>query len=183
MYGLVNQAISDMVTEAHGKPVWDRIRELAGAPALPFEAMESYPDELTYGLVGAASTVLETPAEDLLVAFGHFWVLQTATRHYGHLLDLGGSTLFEFLRNLDELHSRVALTFERLRPPSFEVEQLEDGALSVHYRSHRPGLAPFVRGLLLGLAERFDTVVDVEHLESQPGAGAHEVFLVRSRSS
>lgn len=179
MYGLVNQAISDMVTERHGPEIWERIRERAGAPPIPFDAMKSYPDALTYALVGAASDVLDTPAEQLLVAFGHYWVLETARRHYGHLLDLAGGTLREFLGNLDDMHGRVAITFERLQPPAFAVEELDGGDLLVHYRSDRAGLAPFVHGLLLGLADRFGTPIAVEHLESRGGDATHELFIVR----
>ena len=56
----------------------------------------------------------------------------------------------------DSEKAAIASSSVQLRKlPRFSVEDLADGALRVHYRSEREGLAPIVVGLLRGLAGRF----------------------------
>ena len=164
MYGLVNRAIQDLIVEEYGESTWREVRRLAGVQEDSFVSMDPYPDALTYSLVQAAATYLDAPPEELLEAFGRYWVLYTAREGYGDLLDQCGQSFEEFLDQLDALHSRVALTFPELLPPSFELapSDTEDNTMLLYYRSSREGLAPMVVGLLKGLAERFSTHCRVE---------------------
>ena len=98
MYGLVNRAIEGMVRSGHGEAVWNRIRARAGVEVQAFVSNEPYPDEVTYRLVAAASEVLDTRAEDILKAFGRYWVLETAVKAYGPLLRVGGRTLKDWTK-------------------------------------------------------------------------------------
>jgi hypothetical protein len=178
MYGLVNQAIRDMVRVNHGEEVWQRICQRAEAEVDTFESMEPYPDDLTHRLVMAASTELQTDPHELMRAFGEFWVTYTATVGYGALMDLAGASLPEFLRNLDDLHARVGANFPSLQPPSFDAEEEAPGTMHLHYHSHRQGLAPMVVGLVEGLGDRFDTPVTVEQLDDRQAGADHDVFAV-----
>lgn len=177
MYGLVNKAIKDLVEEKFGTATWRRIAAAAGFKSDEFLSMEPYDDDLTYRLVKAGCDELRMEPKDLLNAFGEFWIKYTATEGYGELLDLFGKSFEEFVSNLDAMHSRIALTMPQLRPPGFEFERRKDGRHRLHYRSFRPGLAPMVVGILRGLADRFQTRVELAHLpvESEPG---HDVFLI-----
>jgi hypothetical protein len=69
----------------------------------------------------------------------------------------GGRTLREFLLNLPDLHTRVALIFPELRPPEFACSEVTANSLRLHYRSTREGLTPFVVGLVEGLGGMFQT--------------------------
>ena len=178
MYGMVNRAVRDMVLARFGTEAWDRIHTKAAAPA-EFEKMQGYDDGVTYRLVGAASEVLEIPPETVMRTFGVYWVTETAEKGYGPLLALWGSSFVAFLSNLDALHVRVAETFTSLKPPSFEVVEEGEGALTVFYRSHRAGLAPFVGGLIEGVGQRFNTKVVVELIRSRAvDGGDADVFRV-----
>lgn len=117
MYGMVNQAVEDMVCEVHGTEVWEQIKAKAGVDVDVFISNESYPDDYTYRLVAAASELGNTPAEDILFAFGEHWVLRTATEGYGELMKAGGNNLGEFLINLPNFHTRVAMIYPKLSPP------------------------------------------------------------------
>ena len=92
MYGLVNQAIEDLVRSRHGDTVWDAVKARAGLDVHVFVGMDPYPDDVTDGLVRAAAEVLEQPAAALLEAFGEHWTLFTAERGYGHMLQAGGAS-------------------------------------------------------------------------------------------
>ena len=140
MYGLVNKAVEDLVVSNHGEETWDRIRAEAGATEDAFISMDPYPDALTYKLVGAASEVLDTPVPDLLEAFGRYWMLYTAREGYADLLDASGGSFFEFVANLDGLHTRLSLAFPDLQPPSFVCHQVDEKTARLEYHSERAGL-------------------------------------------
>jgi hypothetical protein len=179
MYGLVNQAMSEMVTRDHGAAVWERIKQESDVDIDVFVANASYPDDTTYRLVGAASKVLELPAEDVLRAFGEFWVLHTALRSYGPLMRAVGRDVPEFLQKLPHLHARVQMIFPELRPPEFECTDVQAESLLLHYRTQRPtGLEPFVEGLVHGIGRMFDTPVSVRVHQHRGEGAAHSVFHV-----
>ncbi len=178
MYGLVNQALEDFVRQGFGDAAWNRVRDGAGVRLDMFVSMDSYPDDVTYKLVGAASEVLGLSAPQILEAFGEHWVLYTAQAGYGDMLAMFGTDLRAFLLNLDNLHSHVAMTFPDLRPPSFEVEEIDGGdALLLHYRSERAGLGPMVIGLLKGLGKRLSQPVSISQC-AHKGTDDHDVFRI-----
>lgn len=111
MYGMVNKAVEDMVCSNYSEAVWEKIKLRAGVDVDVFMSNESYSDDITYRLVGAASEVLQLPAEQILIGFGEHWVLHTAQEGYGGLMSAAGKNLPDFLRNLPRFHDRVAMIF------------------------------------------------------------------------
>ena len=178
MYGLVNQGVKDLVLNKFGEETWQSICDEAGLKSDRFLRMKSYPDDVTYSLVGAASKVLELSPEDILIAFGRHWVLFTAQGGYGDLFDMAGDNLFDFLHQLDELHTRVKLNFPELRTPSFRCTDVKASSLRLEYHSHRDGLSALVVGLLHGLSDRFQTPLDVTHEVKREDTGTHDIFFV-----
>lgn len=179
MYGLVNKAVQDLVCSQFGEETWEAIKRRAGVDADVFVSMESYPDEVTYNLVGAASEVLGSPPADVLKAFGEYWVLYTAREGYGDVLKMAGSTFPAFVQNLDSLHARVGTSFPELRPPSFRCTEVESGSMRLHYYSSRDGLSPMVVGLLHGLGKMFNTELDVVHAVRRGEGADHDEFTIR----
>ncbi|MEE2939835.1 MAG: heme NO-binding domain-containing protein [Planctomycetota bacterium] len=167
MYGLVNKAIEGLVRQQFGDDAWARIKERAGWTGAQFVSMDSYDDEITYNLVGAASEELGLPPEQVLEAFGDYWTTYTMESGYRDTLGMMGDTLEEFLDNLDALHVRVGMSMPGLIPPSFSREKVADDEWLLHYTSERAGLAPMVIGLLKGLARRFEEDVELEALEGR----------------
>lgn len=178
MYGLIHRAIKDCVIAAHGEGPWHRIAARAGVDEAKFVSMQSYPDDIAYGLVGASCDELGVEPAELLRAFGHHWVMETARKHYGPIMDFGGSDLKTFLANLDRMHEQVALSFANLDQPSFELEDQADGSHLLHYRTHREGLADFVIGLVEGLGEYFRQGVEITPVDTRDDGADHDVFRV-----
>jgi hypothetical protein len=178
MYGMVNQAIEDMVCSAHGLDTWEKIRAKAAVDVEVFISNESYSDDFTYRLVGAASEILNAPAEAILLEFGEHWVLKTAVEDYGELMHSAGNSLRDFLVYLPNFHTRVKMVYPRLQPPRFEVTDAAERSLHLHYITHRDGLAPFVVGLLSGLGKSFNTPTTVSQIAHRAQGAAHDVFLV-----
>ena len=178
MYGMVNKAVEEMVCAAHGEIMWEKVKERAGVDVDVFISNEGYPDEITYQLVGAASAVLKLPPEKILEAFGEHWVLHTAQEGYGGLIQAAGKSLPEFLANLPNFHARVSMIFPKLQPPRFHCSDVTAGSLKLHYFTHRPGLTPFVVGLMQGLGKLFKTPVTVRLAEARDQGADHDVFNV-----
>ncbi|MEO0054146.1 MAG: hypothetical protein RLZZ50_93 [Verrucomicrobiota bacterium] len=178
MYGMVNKAVEDMVVSRHGEDTWRLIKAKAGVDTEVFIGNEGYPDSITYSLVGAASEVLALPAETILRAFGEHWVLETAQKGYGPMMRAAGSTLGEFLAYLPHFHDRVALIYPKLEPPHFAVSERTANSLVLHYHSHRPGLTPFVEGLIEGLAKMFATPAAVALVKSRDKGDDHDAFRI-----
>lgn len=178
MYGLINKAVEGLVRSKFGDSAWDRIRSRAGLPDEPFLSMDQYDDKTTYDLVTAASAELGVPTEVILEEFGSYWTRYSAEAGYGDLLRSAGKTLPEFLRNLDQMHTRVKLSFPNLRPPSFSVTDETAGSLVLHYHSDRPGLAPLVLGMIRGLGDRFGLTLSVRPFRVDD-ARPHEAFEIR----
>ena len=182
MYGLINSSLQSMIREKFGEEQWISVLSASGVPEDSFLSMRSYDDAVTYDLVGAASAVLGAPAESCLEMFGEWWVLETAARSYGPLMDAAGKDLVEFLGNMNSLHDRITGTFINYVPPEFRVESLDGDRHRVHYISKRQGLTPFVVGLLKGLARRFDSNLEFHSQRALPVAsGEHTVFEVTVR--
>ena len=179
MYGLVNKAVQDLVVTQFGQDKWEAIKEKAGISVDAFLSMKSYPDDITYSLVGAASDILDLTPAQVLEAFGEYWTIYTAKEGYGELLSMSGSSFVEFLQNLDNLHARVGLSFPELKPPSFHCSDLTENSVRLHYESDREGLTPFVVGLLKGLGTMFNTTVDVSVEARKDQGHPYDEFLIR----
>ena len=178
MYGMVNRAIEEMVVKNHGEKVWEDIKQKAGVDVEVFVSSEGYSDDVTYGLVGAASEVLQIPAEQILEAFGVYWVMETAQRGYGDMMASGGKSLREFLINLPDFHSRLSMIFPHLSPPLFHCSAIGDRSVTLQYRSHRPGLAPFVVGLFKGLGQAYSSPVTVTQIATKATGDECDEFVV-----
>lgn len=178
MHGLVNQGIHDLAVELGGEMLWDQIRAAAGVEEGTLIGLKVYPDEVTDRLVQGASSVLGLPVDEVLQAFGRHWILYTARQGYGPLFDTMGRSLPEFLANLDAMHARLSLSMPDLRPPSFVCEQMNGAQIRLEYWSDRPGLAPMVTGLLLGLGELFDLNLTITQSVSRVCGADHDEFLV-----
>lgn len=178
MYGMVNQGIRTFIEGQHGAPVWQKIASDAGISDDGFERLVSYDDTITYALVSSISKHLELPVDDVLRVFGTYWVDYAKTTNFENLLQLAGRTFIQRLSNLDDLHERVVLTMPALKPPSFEVEEIDSVKYRLRYYSDRDGLAPMVIGLLHGLASQTQERISVEHIGHKSEADDCDVFII-----
>jgi hypothetical protein len=178
MYGIVNKAIEDLVKENFGEEKWELIRQRSGVEIDFFLSNEPYDDDITFKLAIATAEEMGMSVENVLIAFGEWWVLRTSKEKYGGLMEAGGASLKEFLKNLPVFHNRVMLIYPKLTPPEFKVSDATENSIHVHYHSKREGLQEFVRGLLQGLGKLYKTDVAIELLQTRDHGDHHEVFKV-----
>ncbi|MEI6020837.1 MAG: heme NO-binding domain-containing protein [Bacteroidota bacterium] len=178
MYGIVNKAIEELVTENFGADKWELIKERSGVDVEMFISTEAYDDEVTFKLAVAASEEMGIGLNEVLMAFGEWWILRTGKEKYGYLLESGGANLKEFLIHLPLFHNRVSMIYPKLTPPEFKVSDIGDNILHLHYYSKRTGLKDFVMGLLSGLGKFYSCKVTAQIIESRDEGSDHEVFRV-----
>lgn len=116
--------------------------------------------------------------DDVLIAFGEWWVIKTTTEKYPGLMNSGGSNLREFLVNLPNFHNRVMLIYPKLTPPEFKVSDVEEKSLHLHYFSKRQGLREFVRGLIQGLGKMYNTPLTIDLLQNRDEGSSHEIYKI-----
>lgn len=182
MYGLINKGIEDYILDHYGAKAWSQITLAAGVPNIQFISWENYDDALSYRLFCEAATFLQVPREDLLRKIGKYWMKITAAEGYGEILHLFGRDFNNALLGLNSMHLRLGMLMSKLRPPRFEVEFLSPTLIKLSYFSERPDLAPMVMGMLEGLAERFQTAIEIE-LERKGEHNISDRFFIRILSS
>lgn len=181
MYGLINQAVRDLVKSQHGSEKWAQVCQRAGVTDDDFIAMRAYPDSLTYALVQATAEVLGVSSEAVLRTFGLYWVQFTSEEGYGEMMDLFGRDFITCLKNLNGMHAHMGVMMPELKPPRFDVEELGPGRFRIHYFSKRAGLAPMVAGLIEGLAIKHGNRITLSYQTRGPAGGTgpdHDVFEV-----
>lgn len=165
MYGLINQALKDMVlAKPDGEQMWREICQEARIADDDFEALRPYEDSVTSVLVRATAHRLNTTSEDILYKFGYHWILFTAEQGYGEIMDLFGKDFRTCLKNLNRMHGHMGAMMPALNPPRFTLTEQSFNHVTLHYFSTREGLGPMVVGLLDGLAEKYRDTIAVEFI-------------------
>ena len=109
MYGIINKALEELVTETFGERVWENIKTKSNIDIDYFISNQSYNNQITYDIAIAISNETKTPLNETLILFGEWWILKTAKEKYGSLLSFGGKNIKEFLEHLPDFHTRVML--------------------------------------------------------------------------
>lgn len=178
MYGMVNNAIKNLILENYGEKTWQEIKNDSGVDEEIFISMKSNPDEPTYNMAISATKILDIELDPLLVLIGEYWITHTAREGYKEMLDMFGNNLEEFLQNLNHLHSRVQSVMPDLNPPTFHCEIGDQGIIVLHYYTERPHLAPMVTGILQGLSKRFKEPAEISQVAFK-GEHDHDIFEIR----
>ena len=178
MYGMVNEGLREFVIKNHGEDAWLQVCADAGLEQSRFEAMLTYDDAVTYGLVDAVRKRLGVDAATALHAFGEYWPTYAQETAIGKLIAFGGDDFVSVLESLDDMHERVVAALPQLRPPSFEVDILSERTIRLHYYSERNGLAPMAIGLLHGLAAQYNVKLELRHIAEKSKGANHDIFEI-----
>lgn len=178
MYGIVNKAIEQLVCDNFGTDKWVLIKQHSNIDIDYFLSNEPYDDDITYKLANSASHVLGITVSEVLYAFGEYWVLKTGREKYGSLMESGGDNFKEFIINLPNFHNRIMLIYPKLTPPEFQVSDIHEKSVNLHYFSKREGLKDFVKGLISGLGKMYSTNVSITLIQSREQGASHEIFHI-----
>ncbi|XP_036393528.1 guanylate cyclase soluble subunit beta-2-like [Megalops cyprinoides] len=182
-YGFINTCLKSLVIDKFGEETWDKLRNEASVQDT-FMTFEVYKDDITMRLVAEACKLLDVEPDVVLRQFGEYFFEFCKRSGYDHMLRTLGGNLFEFIENLDALHSYLSLSYKEMNAPSFRVEKNSDGTMLLHYYSDRKGLCHIVPGIIGAVAKdffkseiRMEIVNQMEEGE-RTGKREHVVFLV-----
>nr|XP_008104486.1 PREDICTED: guanylate cyclase soluble subunit beta-2 isoform X1 [Anolis carolinensis] len=186
MYGFINTCLKSLVVEKYGEEIWEKLRVQTGVEDT-FLTFEVYRDEITMQLIDKACKILDVPPDMVLKQFGEYFFEFCKRSGYDHMLRTLGGNLYEFIENLDALHSYLSLSYQKMNAPSFRVEKNGDGSMHLHYYSDRRGLCHIVPGIIGAAALDFFNIeismeiVNQTEEEERTGKKEHIVFLVTQK--
>ena len=98
-------------------------------------------------------------------------------------MELAGDSVVEVLENLEELHTRVGLSFPELKMPHFRVSNKTHHQFNLHYESTREGLGAFVCGIVEGLGTKFSQDLEITWIQKKVEGAEHDLFQITLQES
>jgi guanylate cyclase soluble subunit beta len=165
MLGYLNDCLEKLVIDKYGLDGWHTVKEKAGCNLQDgaFLKLEHYPDRSTLDLVHAACELSGLTQAEVFEAFGKFFVSYIIGEGYENLLCSQGSTLKDWMTNINAIHQHMQSTFpKKMIMPEFWCEDNEDRSLTLYYFSSRGNyLAPLAVGLVTEVA-KFQFELDIK---------------------
>jgi hypothetical protein len=157
MKGIAFTLFNELVEQAFGLAVWDRILQKTGDDGI-FTTAGNYADERMMKLVGALSEHTGVAAAALVRTFGEF-MFGGFVRNYPSFFEAEQSPK-ELLKSVDGIiHVEVKKLFPKAILPTFNYEDPGDNQLVMIYRSERK-LCALAEGLFNGAAKHFGTTIE-----------------------
>jgi hypothetical protein len=175
MFGWFNDCAECLVVYKFDEETWRKVKVKANCEVADggFLRYKYYPDSDTVQLFVAASEVLGVTVDELLQAFGEYFIHYVQENGYSNVLECLGSNLRDWLSNLNSLHDHLQASYPKgFVAPVFWSEDDPDsleGGIFVHYFSRRGSLlVPFVVGAIKKIALRyFDIEINMAQLQLQ----------------
>ncbi len=178
MLGLINRSIQCFVRDTYGEAAWNRIAGAAGLGFTSFEALMTYPDEMTQRVVETACEVLSKPRDTLLEDMGTYLVSTPEREGVRRLLRFGGETFVDFLFSLEDLQARARLAVPGLVLPEISTTEHANGNLTIRCRSCRAGFGYVMMGVLRAMADDYGALVFLEYAGVENGEEVVSVQLL-----
>ena len=158
MHGIIFNELKKYANTTFGEKTWEALLAEAGLAGSMYLASRSYPDEQVGAIVGAASRVSGTPAEQLLEGFGEF-IAPDLLAMFRSLIRAEWRTL-DVLENTEEtIHKVVRLQYADALPPYLHVARTAPDAVLIVYTSARR-LCAIAKGIARGVAAHYgETIV------------------------
>ena len=178
MHGLINRSIQNYMTDGYGLEAWKSVAARAGLSPPEFEAMLSYPDEITPAVLDAAAAVLRRPRSEVMEDIGAYLVVHPNTEAVRRLLRFGGDSFLEFLHSLDDMPGAARLAAPDLILPQLETRDHFGGTFTLYCRFPVPGSGHVMVGILRAMADDYGTLALLEHLGGNSGVETVTIQLL-----
>ncbi|XP_032778265.1 soluble guanylate cyclase 89Db isoform X3 [Daphnia magna] len=184
MYGMIFETIQNIFQVEYGDELWDALLERTKyGKRTVFCTHHIYPDDLVMQLANAAVEVIGNGLTqlDFLNYFGRCFIRSFDKYGYEKIIKVCGRYFCDFLTGIDNIHLQMRYMFPKMVSPSMYISHEDVDGVLLHYRTPRNGLCPYLRGLLLQIAEDyFGIQLDVTELPSEP-SGEDEYNQYRFR--
>lgn len=162
MKGVVFNLLEAVVRRDYGDDTWDTLLEAADVDGA-YTSLGNYPDEEITKLVGAASSALKLPADDVVRWFGRNALPLLAKKH-PHFFAPHKSTRPFLLTLNDVIHSEVRKLYPGADVPVFTYDTSSPDVLLMHYRSPRK-LCALAEGFIEATAAHYDEALTLDQPE------------------
>ncbi len=162
MKGIIFNLAQEVVSETYGEDTWDALLEAAGLDG-SYTSLGNYPDEQLLALVGAASSALGRPADDIVRDLGQGAMPKLALR-YPRFFENHTSTRPFMLTINDIIHAEVRKLYPDADLPVFDYQTADDKVLVLGYHSSRK-LCALAEGFILGAATHFGEMATIDQPE------------------
>ncbi|XP_042196017.1 soluble guanylate cyclase 88E-like [Callorhinchus milii] len=116
----------------------------------------------------AASGVTGTPYNELMNAWGVYFLGFVGKYGYDQILKVLGRHVRDFVNGLDNLHEYLRFSYPKVQPPTFFCQEESATGVTLHYRSKRKGYLHYAMGQLRQMGKQFyQTDILVEVLSEQ----------------
>lgn len=160
MKGIVFNLLEHVIREEHGESTWDALLEASQVKG-SYTSLGSYPDSELMQIVAAASSALDTPADEVVRWFGRRALPVLASR-YPKFFERA-SCARSFVLSLNHIiHPEVRKLYPGADVPEFDFDTSSDTVLVMGYRSARK-LCAFAEGLIAGAADHYGEEVEIGH--------------------
>ncbi|GMS94094.1 hypothetical protein PENTCL1PPCAC_16269, partial [Pristionchus entomophagus] len=156
-FGFVHESIRQLMLRKYGEALWSNVVERSGFEIGKENIVNHYyKDSDTYLIVDSVSVITKMTREQVWEMYGAFLIEYTMEMGWDELVRSLSPNLKGFLDNLDSLHYFIdhVVYKANLRGPSFRCEENQDGTITLHYYTGRPGLYPIVKGVIREVARR-----------------------------
>ncbi|MBM7069328.1 heme NO-binding domain-containing protein [Actibacterium sp. 188UL27-1] len=170
MHGLINRSIQCFIRDNYGQSTWDTVARDAHLPALGFEAMLEYDDQVTHRMLDMVALHLDKSRPAVLEDVGTYLITHSNTRAIRRLLRFAGETFEEFLNSLDDLPDRVRLAVPDLQFPRLDTVEPGPNQVEVTLSEADPEFGFVLMGILRALADDYGALVFIDH-KVDPEAG------------
>jgi hypothetical protein len=173
MKGIIFVVWEKYLTDRFGKKFVDTYRKTIGESQqdLPLTG-RTYPDELLYQGLSAASRLTFVSEDRLMVEYGRYFMINGLTEYLCGYLLAQAWCAYDLVLLMREAHAQMRRTPDGLMPPLFSYEVLSDdhSRMIMTYDSPRK-LCSLLEGCIYGAAERFGEKVYIrEHTCMKKGA-------------
>jgi hypothetical protein len=157
--GIVFNLLEEVVCRDYGDDAWDKVLDAAGVDGA-YTSLGGYPDADLFALVGAASSALDKPPDQIVRWFGRE-ALPLLASNYPQFFETHASARPFILTLNDIIHPEVRKLYPGADVPVFDFDTTSDEVLLMGYTSARH-LCSFAEGLVEGAADHYGEKASIE---------------------
>ncbi|MEP2920017.1 heme NO-binding domain-containing protein [Sulfitobacter sp.] len=180
MHGLINRSIQNYMTDSYGLGAWHAVAARVGLSPPEFEAMLTYPDEVTPAVLDACAAVLRRARADVMEDIGAFLVSHPNTEAVRRLLRFGGMNFEDFLHSLDDLPDRARMAVSDLHLPAIELHEHAAGCFSLICVSGLAGFGNLMMGVLRVMADDYGALALLDLEDCEDGRETVRIQLIKT---
>jgi hypothetical protein len=157
--GIVFNLLEEVVSHEYGEEVWDDLLESATLEGA-YTSLGSYPDGDLLKLVGAASSTLDLPPDEVVRWFGRSAIPLLADKYPDFFARHDSARPFVLTLN-SIIHPEVRKLYPGADVPVFDYDTSSEDVLVMGYASARQ-MCSFAEGLLEGAATHYGEEATIE---------------------